>query len=495
MSIRVQVAAMQWYWLELVAGLDYMEIHQPVMNGKAQHDDTFGFNCLMGTFTLNLDVAEQHMKAGIPVYLVWPTEQFINQIILKAEKPIVLSVNETIPEPSFPIVFEGDPSQPKKFDAMHCFMKIFQTYRNPFLFSTASSSTTVSSAPSCLAPPSGSSGPICDTRGKTRASGPLSSKQPSQRKKIQSLQSTRDKFADLSGPYALLPIPMWSTANDSIDQNSERSQQREERVRRSQSEPNTNTSQDYNKGYAFPDLALLVFASVTRQSTYFRQWEHCRDGLIYRISSSTSNATPVHSQVWRELLTMPFKKESTKTTKAHDIMLEMMGTALQVSGTETILRVPLATQDQPFDIERGCYLVWELCELNFRLELLGLDAYLTRSAHTSTQDDADFRLQRQNTILKLFPEESIVPSTGSCGCSLASSVWQDRCAVLKAFRNIMQQWDVPLAVEAKGLLGPSGRKVSLKVEKALAAHYAQTFFDCFGRPPVLPRIRPSHQQI
>ncbi|PBK81620.1 hypothetical protein ARMGADRAFT_1091113 [Armillaria gallica] len=114
MSIHVQVAAMQRYWLELVAGLDYMEIHQPVMNGKTQRDDSFDFNYLMGTFTLNLDIAEQHMKA-----------EFINQIILKAEKPIILSVNETIPEPSFPVIFEGDPSEPKKFDAMHRFMKMF----------------------------------------------------------------------------------------------------------------------------------------------------------------------------------------------------------------------------------------------------------------------------------------------------------------------------------------------------------------------------------
>ncbi|KAK0430779.1 uncharacterized protein EV420DRAFT_1657318 [Desarmillaria tabescens] len=197
MSIRVQVAAMQQYWLELIAGLNYMEIHQPVMNSKAQRNDSFDFNCLMGTFTLNLDVAEQHMKAGIPVYLIQPTEQFINQIILKAKKPIILSVNDTIPKPSFPIVFE------------------------------------------------------------------------------ESLQSARDKFADLSGTYAPLPIPMWSTANVSINQNSEHSQQHEEGVHCAQSSPNTNNSQDYNKGYAFPDPALLVFASATRQSTYFRQWEHC----------------------------------------------------------------------------------------------------------------------------------------------------------------------------------------------------------------------------
>ncbi len=107
MSIHIQVAAMQRYWLELVARLDYMEIYQPVMNGKTQHNDSFDFTRLMGTFTLNLDVAKQHMKAGIPVYLVGPTKEFVNQIILKANKPIILNVNNTIPKPLFPVVFEA----------------------------------------------------------------------------------------------------------------------------------------------------------------------------------------------------------------------------------------------------------------------------------------------------------------------------------------------------------------------------------------------------
>ncbi len=393
-------------------------------------------------------------------------------------------------------------------------MKIFQTYRNPFFFPTMLSPTT--SAPSSAIPPSGSSGPIRNMRGKARASGPLSSKQPSQQnqKKIrkghypfnrsrsspfllESLQSARDKFADLSGTYAPLPIPAWVTANASIDQNSECSQQHEEQVRCLQSEPNMKNNQDYNKGYAFPDPGLLVFTSATRQSSYFHHISGsiAETVLIYHISSSASNATPIRPQVWRELLSMPFKKESTTMTKDHNVVVEMMGTALQAAGAKTTLRVPQASLDQPFNVERGRYLVWELCELNFQLELLALDAYLTRSAQSSTQDEADFQLQHQNTILKLFPEESIVPSSVSepSGCHLASSVWQDRCGALKSFKDVMQQWVVPLPQKAIGFLGSLEDEASLTVEKSLAAHYAQTFFDCNGRPPVLPCIRPSHQ--
>ncbi len=343
-------------------------------------------------------------------------------------------------------------------------------------------------------------------RSKARASGPLG-KGSSQRSKArketflhccfkgsrictwsENLQSTRDKFADLSGSYAPPAIPAWAGANERIDQNSECFQRPEAQARRIQSRHDTNgEKKDYNvnMGYAFPDPGLFVYASTTRQSTYFRQWEHYRDALIYRVASSTSNASPVRPQVWRELLAMPFKKEHTQTIKAHDTMLDMMGAALQVPRPD--IRSPTTHTDEPFDVNQGRYLIWELCELNFRLELLAIDAHLTRSL---VSDDTDFQLKRQNAILKLFPGESLVPlpfhSVGSV--SFHSTSWKERCIVLEAFRKIMSEWEVPLVFEAKGLLDPSDDNASLKVEKALVKHYAQTFFDHFGRPPVLPRI-------
>ncbi|KAK0474682.1 hypothetical protein EDD18DRAFT_1116420 [Armillaria luteobubalina] len=158
-------------------------------------------------------------------------------------------------------------------------------------------------------------------------------------------------------------------------------------------------------------------------------------------------------QVWRELLAMPFKKEHTKTTKAHDTMLDMMGTVLQMSGPD--VRNPTTHTDQPFDDNWGCYLVWELCELNFQLELLALDMHLT---HSLVSDSADFQLKRQSAILNLFPGESLVPLPSHSVTSL-----------------------VPLVFEAKGLLDPSGDETSLGVEKALVKHYVQTFFDSFER--------------
>ncbi|KAK0494266.1 hypothetical protein EDD18DRAFT_1355623 [Armillaria luteobubalina] len=128
MTIHVQVAVMQSYWLQLVTRLDYMEHYQPVMNGKTCRDDTLNSSQLMGTFTVNLNVAEQHIRAGIPVYLVRPVDQFSNQVILKAEEPVIFPLNTSLPSPPFPVVYKGDPSHPQKFYAMHHFTQIFNTY-------------------------------------------------------------------------------------------------------------------------------------------------------------------------------------------------------------------------------------------------------------------------------------------------------------------------------------------------------------------------------
>ncbi|KAK0492432.1 hypothetical protein EDD18DRAFT_1357688 [Armillaria luteobubalina] len=396
MSIRVQVAAMQSYWLELVAGLDYMECYQLVMNGKARRDDAPNSSHLVGTFTINLDVAEQHIRAGIPMYLVRPMDQFSNQVILKAEKPVVFPLNTSLPSPPFPVIFKGDPSHPQKFHAMHCFTQIFNTYRNPFNFITVSQSPVVhaehtqpvASSSSSVSATSGH--PTCNQRGKGRALGPLASAQASRKKKNKTDNQQRDKFTNLVGTYAPPPIPAWADAINNIDKFSECSQEHKERSRLAQSQSNKEgaiaPSQD--KGYVFPDPALLVYASAAWQSLFFHQWDHCRDVLIYRITSSSSNAKPLRPQLWRELLAMVFKSGNAQGTKAHDLMTQALGSALEAPGSRiTTLQAPAPVCDQPLDVKKGTYLVWELCELNFCQELLSLDTHLTHPDSLAKEED------------------------------------------------------------------------------------------------------------
>ncbi|KAK0187461.1 hypothetical protein F5146DRAFT_1210319 [Armillaria mellea] len=158
---------------------------------------------------------------------------------------------------------------------MHRFMRIFHTYCNPFNFSTVSSTPSAipstSACPSPSIPPSTSGTPVRNQRSKTQASGPLGKGSP-QRSKTQNLQSTRDKFVDLSERYTPLTVPAWAGANAKIDKDSEHSRECEAQARCIQSQHDANgKKKDYNVniGYAFPDPGLFVYASATQQSTYF----------------------------------------------------------------------------------------------------------------------------------------------------------------------------------------------------------------------------------
>ncbi|KAK0481001.1 hypothetical protein EDD18DRAFT_1363602 [Armillaria luteobubalina] len=400
MAIHVQVAAMQSYWLELVARLDYMEHYQPVMNGQAQQDNSSDFSYLMGTFTINLDVAKQHIRAGIPVYLVHPINQFSNQVILEAEMPVDPLLNTSLPSP-FPVVFKGDPSHPQKFHAMHCFMHIFHTFQNPFNFATVSQLSVVQAESAPVASSSSASIPssllVCNERGKARALGPLANGQASRKKKpcktLKTSNQQRDKFVNLAGTYAPSPIPAWANANAKIDKMSKWSQEHEEHDRLAQRQhDNEGGGTSYEKGYVFPDPGLLVYASAIQQNSFFRQWDYCQDALIYRITLSSSNTKPLQPQLWCELLAMSFKSKNAKSTRVHDLMAHALGSALEAPGSNTTTPQTLTLDiDQPVDIERGRYLIWELRELNFHHELLLLDTHLTHpDLSTKGEDTINF---------------------------------------------------------------------------------------------------------
>ncbi|KAK0505492.1 hypothetical protein EDD18DRAFT_1098846 [Armillaria luteobubalina] len=424
-SSWASVAAMQSYWLELVAGLDYMEHYQPVMNGQAQHDNSSDFSYLMGTFTINLDVAEQHIRAGIPVYLVRRIDQFSNQVILEAEMPVDPLLNTSLPSPPFPVVFKGDPSHPQKFHAMHCFMHIFHTFQNPFNFATVSQLAVVQAESAPVASSSSASIP---------SSLPTSNQQ-------------WDKFMNLAGTYAPSPIPAWANANAKIDKMSKRSQEHKERDRLAQRQhDNEGGGTSYEKGYVFPDPGLLVYASAIRQNSFFHQWDYCRDALIYRITSSSSNAKPLQPQLWHELLAMSFKSKNAKSTRVHDLMAHALGSALEAPSSNTTTPQTLTLDiDQPVDIERGRYLIWELCELNFRHELLLLDTHLTHpDLLTKGEDTINFRLGCQEQIMGLFSDGSLVPSTSTSTNRLALGTWPEQFEALKLFRDVISLLRVSL---------------------------------------------------
>lgn len=58
-------------------------------------------------------------------------------------------------------------------------------------------------------------------------------------------------------------------------------------------------------GYVFPEPTMFLSAQKAKhQDIYFCTWLKFRSTMIYRLSSSSSAATPMPNAVWRNLLTL-----------------------------------------------------------------------------------------------------------------------------------------------------------------------------------------------
>ncbi len=252
---------------------------------------------------------------------------------------------------------------------------------------------------------------------------------------------------------------------------------------------------DHDLYYYFPDPGLVTFANAERQKVYLRQLNHVLDSLIYRASSVHSDALPVHPQKWRNLLGLTYKRDTSSTSNPGFKEAEdLLGSCMRAQGVAVNLMSPPLPDDVPFDRRRGQELVWHLSELNFRAELLALDGRQTHAPPSGDDEDiatvtANFRMAREQAVLKVFPEQSVTFADATvANTGLSSHDWKTRATRLQALRDVMQKWDAPLPVNCLGCLaGTECDEVGYRIERMLAAHYAQTFYDSFGRAAVLPR--------
>lgn len=151
---------------------------------------------------------------------------------------------------------------------------------------------------------------------------------------------------------------------------------------------------------------------------------------------------------------------------------------------------------QPIDRQ---LIVWDVEEHNFRVELTTLDHLIM----ATMWNEHDGRAIRERKLNALWPQGVVlsleVPSESSCG--IAAKDWVRRCPYVEAFRDIMMDWPGHIPESLRRLSIRQGVQVGdeiewdetamEKVERLVAAHYCQTFFDHFGRAPSVPRRFPS----
>jgi len=136
-------------------------------------------------------------------------------------------------------------------------------------------------------------------------------------------------------------------------------------------------------------------------------------------------------------------------------------------------------------------IMWDLFELNFRMELLSLDRVLVPRKYMSGAQ----RAEREAKVADVLPQGLFTwsqPSLRDEG--LAGRLWEDRMEYVEAFRELLSTWPgstagVLAVMSAGSRLGStfvSDRDRVERVEAVAYPFYCQTFFEYSGRAPTVP---------
>ncbi|TFK57934.1 hypothetical protein BDN72DRAFT_907280, partial [Pluteus cervinus] len=283
--------------------------------------------------------------------------------------------------------------------------------------------------------------------------------------------------------------------------------------------------------YAFPEPALLVtIKNEDRRIHHFKTWLKWRSALLYRLSIPNHPSSALSAKVWKGLLSLNFekpgpakaKKEASKsghTTKAQrtvnageeflqaciDAINSFSTTSspfppLSISTSNTI---PITWNGKPFNTLTEAdhqEILWELCELNFRYELVALDARAFDTARppvSATGSSTAKPKPHQDLINDCFPNTNTTRSLflfdlSSANRGIASHDPEERHRYAIAFKTLMKTWIGPHPASfADHEMAWTSPTEIMKLEKDVAQFYCRSFVKFFRRAPITPH-RVSH---
>ncbi|KAJ7464944.1 hypothetical protein B0H11DRAFT_2050317 [Mycena galericulata] len=480
MELLLTVRALQRSLLEAIAIMDYKQMYQPRIAGLTRRDAAVAaVDPRMGAFTDDLRTVEDHVAAGLKVWFIQPSSAFRFQNIL-AIAPLIIPENviemallRADASPTFVGNHMG------KIDCIHHLTRKIGYTADPFNEPRATLDPSMESA-------------VGPSRNQSHSSAAQTTSSTPYSKEAKALHpnkyinvSGRDKFKPVDSPYMPDYIPAWKKALASVNTH----------------RPIHSRSPEDRK-YMFPDIALFcTAASDDRKARYFTMWTYLRDALIYRVFGPTAashpSAVPLSSQDWRDLLNGGIlkldaepqavsKRGKPKVTKNRSKLLSLdriLGPCLDHAG------VSLDLSSQPIDMalpttDHARAQLWEISELNFRLEFIALD----RRLHITR---LNIRESREQLIYSCFPGWSTAGfSLFDCDLvyakrGMAAPDWKEKLTFLLRLNTVMASWvdyhalhiSIPAQHDEVGVLD---------FEYRLARFYCQSFFEAFGRPPTLP---------
>ena len=266
-------------------------------------------------------------------------------------------------------------------------------------------------------------------------------------------------------------------------------------------------------GYRVPEPALLISGQTPeRRKLFMTNWLAIRPLWISRLGHDPPARFPSPQQ-WREILYGVSSKEELEATaacsksKGHGsgkdrklAVLDIFGEAAAAMTQGSCLApteevewrgkyIPIASLSNP-PPRLAKAILWEVYEIGWRYELCALDQVINPRLWT------EYRTERLNFLHSLFPgsaglvlwSESLPSRAGDLGLTDSHP---DNERVLRSFCLLLSTW--PNSHPSFSYLHWKEGSKDVQVYEVMsrACHfYVQTFFDHFGRPPLLPHRFP-----
>ncbi|KAJ6592402.1 hypothetical protein B0H19DRAFT_1055127 [Mycena capillaripes] len=445
--------------LELDALYEYMTVYKRRMNNYLVRSASGVAQCV-GAFVSHPSVAQQLWAAGIPFWLLRPTEVFDAENILEIVPLLEPSLG--LPDPDAhgagapPALYTGN-STLEKIDAIHRASLYTPWYHDPFEtgFDRAPSPSPapIASTSSHAVTPTSFSPrphPVRQKKHEPLRYRPYSAKH--EKPAAGPAKTDRDKFVALTVPEMPPSVVCMAAALAQVNRGVG---------------PYTNLTTDTR--YVLPEPALFANPDPQRRRRFLHHWKLLRDGFLFMLANRPQLLAP---QQWRDVLEGHMTKRGPPDSRVYRRSKELEDVilpALEACNVKSIEGFPVPTESLPeFSLAETREIIWDVAETSFRFEFCALDR---RASGKTRVDEAK----------KCFAGSMLVgPPLEMSKQGWASTSLEERHVFVGRTATLM------LEVQSPQHYSPYHRSASVDLENAVCCYYTQAFWEHFGRAAVLP---------
>jgi hypothetical protein len=310
--------------------------------------------------------------------------------------------------------------------------------------------------------------------------------------------ANRNKWIDVNSPLVPPAVEVWISALGDTVKNPDRIHPDVPHLQR---------------GYAYPDPNSLAGLPFDQQAKKLCAWLGLRPAVYSKSFVDAGQRPPTaNGAAWRCVLSLdsstmlpieeffatPEAKE-TKASKLRTAVKELFGDQLaaRLQGPPGVVYwhdIQLQCQDDKIvhlDPDISKQIIWELFEHNFRFELCSLDL----AAAPSKYVDHDSAVARQDEIRNIWSDQKLIiwdDPFPRYNQNFQGETISNRKPSLVKLQHLMKSWvGLPSTVADGSFYGVTSAQQQEALEYNIVLFYCQSFYDFFGRPPIIPHRIPE----